>query len=188
MAVPILAAAGAMAAKAGLAGMLGPVGVIALAAPAIWGLYEYFSKEMAAVKAEGIKEGYKNASREYAAKLRAQAQEFTEQLEKLKEEIEKLRQERYRAMTLAGRALSLVSSIFGSNPAEKFERQEQELRTQVQKLADQSFTLLGNFEGCITKAEEQGIFIDEETQKCYDKLKDITDSIKINTKLTTEAA
>ena len=188
MAVPILAAAGAMAAKAGLAGMLGPVGWIALGAPVIWGVYEYFHKEMEAAQAEGIKEGYEKASREYAAKLSAQAQEFMTQLAELTEKIERLRRERDEARTLAQRALSLFSSFFGSNPAKNLDREEQAIIAQEKALTEKGFTLLGKFEGCITKAEEQGIFIDEETQKCYDKLKDITDSIKINTKLTTEAA
>ena len=143
---------------------------------------------MAAAKEEGIKEGYENASREYAAKLSAQAQDFMNKLQKLKEEIESLRRERDKARTLARRALSLFSSFIGSNPAKNLDREEQALIAQEKALTEQGFTLLGKFEGCITKAEEQGIFIDEETQKCYDKLKVITDSIKINTKLTTEAA
>ena len=188
MAVPVLAAAVPIAAKAGLAWMLGPIGWIALAAVAIWGGYELFVSEMADAKAEGVKEGYESASREYEAKLRAQAQEFMKLLAKLNEEIENLRRERDEARTLAQRALSLFSSFFGSNPAKNLDREEQAIIAQEKALTEKGFTLLGKFEGCITKAEEQGIFIDEETQKCYDKLKDITDSIKINTKLTTEAA
>ena len=187
MAVSILAAAGPIAAKAGLAWMLGPIGWIALAAVAIWGGYELFVSEMADAKAEGVKEGYESASREYEAKLRAQAQEFMKLLAKLNEEIENLRRERDEARTFAGRALSLVSSIFGSNPAEKFEKQEQELRTQSQELAEQAFTLLGNFEGCINKAEEQGIIVDDKTWECYNQLKDITNGIQANAKLTTAA-
>ena len=164
------------------------VGEIALALAALYKAYDYFVSEMEAAKVEGVKEGYESASREYEAKLRTLAQDFMNQLEKLKEEIDRLRRERDEARTLARRALTFFSRLSGSNPNEKLYKEEQTLIAQEKALTEQGFTLLGKFEGCITKAEEQGIVIEEETQKCYDKLKDITDSIKINTKLTTEAA
>ncbi len=160
---------------------------IGAALAAVYGGYEYIVKELEDEKIKGVKEGYEKASREYEGKLRAQAQEFMNQLAKLNKEIEKLRRERDEARTLAWHALSLVSSIFGSNPAEKFERQEQALRTQEQALAKQGFTLLGNFEGCIEKAEEQGFTLDNETWDCYDKLQDITNGIQANAKLSTAA-
>ena len=185
MAVPILAVAGPIAAKAGLAWILGPIGWIGLGAFVIWGGYELFVSEMEDAKEKGVKEGYEKASREYEAKLRAQAEDFMKLLVKFTKDIENLRRERDKYRTLAGRALSLVSTLFGRNPAEKFEKQEQELRTQSQALSDQGFNLLGKFEGCITKAEEQGIIVDDKTWECYNQLKDITNGIQATAKLTT---
>ncbi|MBQ7221600.1 MAG: hypothetical protein IJS28_11540 [Synergistaceae bacterium] len=164
--------------------MLLAIGGIGLVLAAVYGTYEYFASEMEAAKAEGLKESYENASREYEAKLRALAQEFMRQLEKLNAEIEQLRRERDEARTFLRRVLSWL----GSNPYEKLDAKEQALRTEEQALATQGFTLLGKFDGCIAKAEEQGIVVEDETLDCYDKLKDITDSIKLTTKLTTEAA
>ena len=79
----------------------------------------------------------------------------------------------------------LVGSYFLSHSCYNFTLSQQ---TQEQALAKQSFTLLGNFEGCITNEEEQGIVVEGETYDCYEKLQDITKGIEINTKLTTEAA
>ena len=168
----------------GVLGILKAVAAIGGGCLALWGAYEYFASEMEDAKTEGVKEGYEKASREYEAKLRAQAQEFKTQLTKLAEEIEKLRRERDEARTFAWR---LFGRLFGSNPAEKFAREEQELHTQEQELARQGFTLLGNFEGCISKAEEQGFTVDNETWDCYKQLQDITNGIQANAKISTAA-
>lgn len=62
-------------------------------------------------KAEGEREGRINASREYEAKLRAQAKEFFTQIAKLKDEIGSLRLQRDKAQELARNACRLLGKF-----------------------------------------------------------------------------
>ena len=70
-------------------------------------------------RTEGVKEGYSKASREYEAKLRAQAKEFLKQVAALKEEIESMRLQRDKAQALAKQAFTLLGKFEGCINATK---------------------------------------------------------------------
>ncbi len=83
--------------------------VAAVVAVAAW----FFDDKLDEAKAEGEKEGYEKASREYEAKLRKQAEAFRSQIEALKEDIESLKNQRDEAMNLVEKLCRLLGETEG---------------------------------------------------------------------------
>ena len=75
-------------------------------------------------RAEGIKEGYEKASKEYAAKLRKQAKVFFTQIAELQEDIVSMRLQRDEAQDLAIRAFRLTGEFEGCISGLKEKEQE----------------------------------------------------------------